>query len=109
MLKKLQSQNRSDFSGVTFLTFLAFSLRRLLGFGLILERGFHLLDNSLERGLVGDGEIGKDLAIEPDVRGFQALSESAVGDAMRADGGVQPLDPKIAKCPLARFAVAIGP
>ena len=55
--------------------------------------------------LVGDGEIGENLAIETDVRGFQAFGETAVGQALRADGGVQALDPKITESPFARLAI----
>src|SRR5438552_11880464 len=84
-------------------------LRRLLRFRFVLERGLHLLDDSLERGFVGDGEIGKNLAIESDVRGLQAFGETAVGETLRADGGVQALDPTITESALARFAIALGP
>ena len=78
-------------------------------FDFLLERGFHLLDNRFERRFVGDGEIGKNLAIETDAGGFQAFGETAVGEALRADGGVQALDPEIAESAFARFAIAIGP
>src|SRR4029077_12507815 len=83
--------------------------RGLLRFGLVLERGLYLLDNSLERDFVGDGEIGKDFAIEPDVRGLHPFGEAAVGKTLGADGRVQPLDPKITESALARFAIAIRP
>ena len=109
MLKKLQSQNGSDFNNVTLVTFFTFPSRRLLRFRLILERGFHLLDDSLERGFVGDREIGKNLAVEPNIRGFQTLGETAVGETLRADGGVEPLDPKITERAFARLAIAIRP
>ena len=41
--------------------------------------------------------------------GFQSFREPAVGQALRADGGVQALDPEITESAFARFAIAIGP
>ena len=49
------------------------------------------------------------LRSRPMFGGFQTFGETAVGEALRADGGVQPLDPEIAESALARFAIAIGP
>src|SRR5688572_33438355 len=86
-----------------------YRLRCLLRFFLVLERGSHLLDNALKRGFVGDREIGENLAIEADVCGLQALSETAVGEALSADGRVEALNPQITEGAFARFAVAIGP
>ena len=70
---------------------------------IFLERGFHLLDDALERDFIGDREIGKNLAIEPDVGGFQAFRETAVGQALRADGGVESLNPEIAESCVSAF------
>src|SRR4030081_2797952 len=96
-------------SGVIDRRYRSILLRCLLRFRFFLERGLHLLDDSLERDFIGDREIGKNLAIEPDVRRFEALDETAVGEALRADGGVEPLDPEITESAFARFAIAIGP
>src|SRR2546421_4276199 len=83
--------------------------RRLFRFGLRVERAFRLINNRLESRVVGESEIGKNFAIETDASGFQSFRKTAVGHAVGARGGIQSLDPKIAKGPFARFAVAIGP
>ena len=83
--------------------------RLLLRLRLVLERGFHLLDDAGECDFIGDREIGEDLAIETDVGGLEAFGETAVGQALRADGGVQALDPEITESALARLAIAISP
>src|SRR5437867_225135 len=86
---------------MTLLTFLSFRF--------VLDRGLHLLDNPLKRHFVGDREIGKNLAVEADVCGSQALGETAVGEALGADCSIQTLDPKVAERSFAGFAIAIGP
>ena len=68
-----------------------------------------MVDDPLERDFVRDGEIGKDLAIEPDIRCFQSFGEAAVGQPLRPDGSVEPLDPEITESAFAGFAVAIRP
>ena len=55
---------------VTLLTFVTVLLRRLLLLRFIVQRGFRLIDNRLERALVSNSEIGEDLAIEIDAGGF---------------------------------------
>ena len=85
------------------------NLRRLLRFRLLLDRGLHLLDNSHKRDFVGDREIGKNLAVQSDICGSQPLGETAIGETLRADRGVQALDPKIAECSFAGLAIALGP
>src|SRR4029077_5897198 len=42
-------------------------------------------------------------------RGFQSFGETAVGEALRPDRGIEPLDPKITESALPRFAIAIRP
>ena len=60
------------------------SLRRFLffDFRFVLERGFHLLDDSFERDFVGDRDVGENLAVQSDAGGFQAFGETAVGQAL---------------------------
>jgi hypothetical protein len=78
-------------------------LRRFLCFRLVLERCLNLLDYALECSFVGNREIGKNFAIESDVRGLQTLGETAVGETLRANGCVQALDPEITERALARL------
>src|SRR5262245_15219530 len=85
-------------------------LRRLLfRLGFVFQRALCLINNRFERGLVGNGEVRENLAVQADTGSFQSFSQSAVSHAVRACGSVETLDPKITKCALASFAVAIGP
>jgi len=68
-----------------------------------------LIDDRFECGFVGDREIGENFAIQSDLRSLESFGKAAVGHPVRACGGVETLDPKITKCALASFAVAIGP
>src|SRR5690606_35642943 len=63
-------------------------------------------DESAERGGVGDGQVGEDLAIDLDARLAEAGDEAAVADVVLATGGVDPLDPELAELTLAGAAVA---
>src|SRR5213592_1026110 len=83
--------------------------RFLFRFRLFVERALGLLDNRFERVCVVDRDVGQNFAIESDAGGLQSLGEAAVSETVRAGGGVESLDPKIAKRALARFAVAIRP
>jgi hypothetical protein len=86
--------------------------RRLSGFAflrLLFERVLYLLDHPFERDFISDRQVGKNLPVEPDPGGLQALGETAVGSPLRATGGVEPLHPEHAEVALPRFAVAIGP
>src|SRR5260221_10226122 len=85
------------------------NLRRLLRGVLRLERGFRFVEDRVERGGVGYGEIGEDLAVEVDPGGFQALDESAVSQAICARGGVDALLPEHAEIALPGLAIAVGP
>src|SRR4029434_732697 len=76
---------------------------------LFLERVFHLIDNRFESSLIRNGEVGKNLAIEADLGRFQTFREATVGQTLRADGGIEPLDPEHAKVALARLAIAVSP
>src|SRR5580704_8728066 len=86
------------------------SLRSLLGgLLLVLERGFRLVEDGLESGFIGHGEIGEDLAIEVDAGGLKAFDEAAVGKAVGAGGGVDARLPEHAEIALARLAIAGRP
>ena len=85
------------------------SLGRVLRLPLVFEGRFYLPDDACESRFIGDREVGKNFAIEADIRGLETFCETAVSEALRANGGVQTLDPKIPERAFARFAVAIGP
>jgi hypothetical protein len=63
------------------------------------------LDDPAKRRRVAHGDVGQDLAIEPDLGFLEAGDERAVRDAVLADGGVDPDDPELAKLALALLAV----
>ena len=73
-----------------------------------LERGLGRLDEAAERGRVGDGEIGEDLAVDLDAGGVQPGDEPAVAHVVEAARRVDPLDPQAAELALAGPAVAEG-
>jgi hypothetical protein len=81
---------------------------RLGGGGLGLQRVLRLLDQGVKRGLVANGDVGQDLAVELDVRGLEALDEAAVGDARVAAGRVEADDPQAAEFGLLLAAVAVS-
>src|SRR5678816_4798834 len=68
----------------------------------------HLLDDGAERGRIVDGHVGKDLAVDVDLRLLQAGHELAVGHAEAAGRGVDARDPELAEDALLGAAVAIG-
>src|SRR5678816_2818093 len=68
----------------------------------------HLLDDGAERGRIVDGHVGKDLAVDVDLRLLQAGHELAVGHAEAAGRGVDARDPELAEVALLGAAVAIG-
>src|SRR5437870_2400943 len=83
--------------------------RFLLGLRFALKRALRLLHNRFEGRVVGDREIGENLAIEADPGRLQPFCETAVSHAVGARGGIKTLDPKIAKCAFARLTITIGP
>jgi hypothetical protein len=64
---------------------------RLLGHG----------DDAGERLLVGDGEVGEDLAVDLDPGQLQTLDQPVVGEPVRAGRRVDPGDPQLAEVALA--------
>src|SRR6185437_9330976 len=72
------------------------------------QRAFCLLDDRSERGGLGNGEIGQDLAVDLDPRCGEAGNKAAVGQPVLAHRRVDPLNPQSAKLALAVLAVAIG-
>src|ERR1700748_3362610 len=72
------------------------------------EGGLGLLGDRLERRRLVDREIRQHLAVDRDARLGEAVDKSAVGEAERADRGVQPLDPQRAEGALLALAVAEG-
>lgn len=77
------------------------------GFELVFEGLFGLCDDGGECGGIGDGEIGKDLAVSFDTGGFEAFDKAGVGNSFVANCGVDTLCPEAAELPFALFAVAI--
>src|SRR6188472_1688762 len=68
----------------------------------------HLFDHGAEAGGVVHGHVGKDLAVDVDLRLLQTGHELAVGDAEAAGRGVDARDPELAEDALLGPAVAIG-
>jgi len=66
------------------------------------------IHQSLEDLGFAHGEIGQDLTVQLDAGGCEAADKSAVGQAVRTHGGVDPLNPQGAKIPLSQFAPDIG-
>src|SRR5262249_36984132 len=67
-----------------------------------------LLRDLIERGLIEDGEVAQDLAIETDVALLQRVHEARVGRARLARGRVDAGDPEAAEGALAALAVGVG-
>src|SRR5581483_10279521 len=61
-----------------------------------------------ERGLVGDREVGEDLAVDVDRGLLQAVHERGVREAVLAHGGVDARDPQRTELALSLAAVAVG-
>src|SRR3954462_9416082 len=72
------------------------------------KRRAGLGDDGAERRTFVHRDVGQDLAIEIDPGELQAVHELAVGEALRADRGVDPLDPQRPERALLHLAVAIG-
>src|SRR5206468_12805446 len=53
-------------------------------------------------------DVGEHLAVERDAGKVQRVDELAVGEALGADRGVDPLDPQGAEAALLHLAVAVG-
>src|SRR6266702_1600402 len=66
------------------------------------------LDQTGERGRVGHRELGEHAPVHVHASGLQALDEPVVGDAVRARGSVDALDPQPAERALAVLAARIG-
>ena len=73
------------------------------------ESGADLGDDLGEGRLVLNSNVGKDLAVETDIRGFKTLDKSAVGEPGGTHGGVETGDPQGAESALAGLPVAVGP
>ena len=74
-----------------------------------LEGGLGLGNDLGEGALVLDRDVRKDLAVEQDVGGLEALDEAVVGHPLGTHGGVQTGDPERADVALAGLAVAVRP
>ena len=72
------------------------------------QSGLGLLDNGLERCGLVDGEIRQHLAIDHEAGLRKAVNKSTVGEAKRAHGRVQALDPQGAEGALLALSVAVG-
>src|SRR4029077_12960537 len=72
------------------------------------ERRLGLADDGLEGRRLGDGEVGKHLAVDGDAGLAQAGDEAAVIEPERAHRGVEALDPQCAERALLPLAVAEG-
>src|SRR5690348_4971174 len=72
------------------------------------QRVLRHLDQAGERGRVGHRKLGEHAPVHVNPGGLQALDEPVVGDAVRARGGVDALDPQPAERALAVLAARIG-
>src|SRR5690348_8911392 len=81
--------------------------------GLSLFRGglgrerFGLFGELREAGGVFDGDVGQDFAVEGDARGFQAMDQLAIGDAVLAGSSADALNPQAAVLTLLYAAIAL--
>src|SRR5215831_7954654 len=66
-----------------------------------------LIHQSLEGFGLTRGEIGEDLAVDLDARLGEPADKSAVGDAVFAAAGIDPLDPEGAEIPLLLLAADV--
>ena len=74
---------------------------------LALEGRLGLFEDGIKRGGIVDGEIGKDLAVDLDTSGGEALDKSAVGQAAISHGRTDALDPEAAELPLLLLAIVV--
>src|SRR4051812_13324953 len=65
-----------------------------------------LTDDRRERGRIRDRDIGKNLAVEPDLGLFEGCDQTAVADVIVAGGGREARDPELAEVALLGAAVA---
>jgi len=64
------------------------ALRRFFRFRFLCQRVLRLIDNLFERGLVGNSQIGENLAVEADACCFKSLRKPAVRHAVGASSGI---------------------
>jgi len=94
-------QKAGDYRSPALLNQTLLSLRRLG-----LQRALGNLDEFAKTRIVCRGDVGNDLAIQPDLRGFQPFHESAVSGAGGAGGGVNANLPERTKRALLDLAIA---
>src|SRR4051812_36185147 len=73
-----------------------------------LQRRFDFANHGVKGGRIGDRDFRKALAVQFDIRRFQAGDELAVPQVAFAAGGAEARDPKATKIALAGAAVAEG-
>ncbi len=73
-----------------------------------LLRRFHLRYQCIERGKVVDCQLRELLAVEQNPSFADAFHKTAVGDALRADGGIDAHSPQTLEIALFAAAVAVG-
>src|SRR5579883_3484800 len=72
------------------------------------EGAFGLLGEAFKRGLVFDGQVGEDLAIEFDAGFLEAADEPGVAEAVGLGGGADADDPERAELALALLATGVS-
>src|SRR5260221_2102260 len=75
---------------------------------LLLQRALRLGDDRGKRLALVHRDVGEHFAVETDAGEVQRVDELAVGEALGADRGVDPLDPQSAEAALLHLAVAVG-
>jgi hypothetical protein len=70
-----------------------------------LESGF---DDLAENGMISDGQIGEDLAINLDIGHAEGMHQTAIIQAMNASSGIDADNPQSAHIPLAIATISIG-
>jgi hypothetical protein len=75
----------------------------ILGFNGLLR----LSEDSVKSLFVRDGQIGKNLAVQIDIGGFQAFHKAGIGQTAVADGSGNTGDPKTAELSLPTLTVAV--
>src|SRR5271170_3086245 len=81
---------------------------RLRLFGLGRRGGLCAGYQACKGGSVFHRDVGKDLAIERNARGFQAVNQLAIGQSVVAGGCADALDPELAILAFLYAAVALG-
>src|SRR4029077_18613176 len=72
------------------------------------QRVLRHIDQRREGGRVRHRELGEHAAVHLDISDFETLNEPVVGDAVRARGGVDALDPQPPEGALAVLAARVG-